>query len=138
MKLEHVNLVVSDINAMLKFYQAAFPYWSIRIEGEGTWYGKARRWVHFGDNDQYIAISDHGEGKNRNLSGHQIGLAHFAYVTNNLNAVIARLKHAGFAISKEGAVNPFRKNIYYIDPAGFEVEFVEYMSDVPSERNNDL
>ncbi|MGB1302289.1 MAG: VOC family protein, partial [Pseudoalteromonas tetraodonis] len=22
--------------------------------------------------------------------------------------------------------------------AGFEVEFVEYMSDVPSERNNDL
>ena len=25
MKLEHVNLVVSDINAMLKFYQAAFP-----------------------------------------------------------------------------------------------------------------
>jgi hypothetical protein len=94
--------------------------------------------VHFGDNEQYIAISDHGEGKNRDLSGHQIGLAHFAYVTNNLNAVIARLKHAGFAISKEGAVNPFRKNIYYIDPAGFEVEFVEYMSDVPSERNNDL
>jgi len=109
MKLEHVNLVVSDINAMLKFYQAAFPYWSIRSEGEGTWYGKARRWVHFGDNDQYIAISDHGEGKNRDLSGHQIGLAHFAYVTNNLNAIIARLKHAGFAISKKGAVNPFRK-----------------------------
>ncbi len=33
MKLEHVNLVVSDINAMLKFYQAAFPYWSIRSGG---------------------------------------------------------------------------------------------------------
>lgn len=108
MKLEHVNLVVSDINAMLKFYQAAFSYWSIR------------------------------SGGNCDLSGHQVGLAHFAYVTNNLNAVIARLKHAGFAISKEGAVNPFRKKFYYIDPAGFEVEFVEYMSDVPSERNNDL
>lgn len=75
---------------------------------------------------------------NCDLSGNQVGLAHFAYVTNNLNAVIARLKHAGFAISKEGAVNPFRKKFYYIHPAGFEVEFVEYMSDVPSERINDL
>lgn len=35
MKLEHVNLVVSDINAMLKFYQAVFPYWSITSGGEG-------------------------------------------------------------------------------------------------------
>jgi catechol 2,3-dioxygenase-like lactoylglutathione lyase family enzyme len=72
------------------------------------------------------------------LAGHQVGLAHFAYVTNNLDAVIQRLKHAGFNIDKEGAENPFRKNVYYLDPAGFEVEFVQYMSDIPSERNNDL
>ncbi|ATC83617.1 VOC family protein [Pseudoalteromonas agarivorans] len=138
MKLEHVHLVVNDINAMLKFYQAAFPYWSIRSEGHNTWYGKPKRWVHFGDDNHYIAISDNGEHKNRDLAGHQVGLAHFAYVTNNLDAVIQRLKHAGFSIDKEGAENPFRKNVYYLDPAGFEVEFVQYLSDIPSERNNDL
>ncbi|MBB1384277.1 MULTISPECIES: VOC family protein [Pseudoalteromonas] len=138
MYLEHVNLVANNIESMLKFYQAVFPNWSIRSEGEGTWYGKPRRWVHFGDDTHYIAISDHGEGENRNLSGHQVGFAHFAYVTNNLDEVIIRLNKAGFVISKDGSDNPFRKNVYFVDPAGFEVEFVEYLSDIPSERNNDL
>ncbi|MEL0646509.1 VOC family protein [Pseudoalteromonas agarivorans] len=138
MYLEHVNLVANDIDSMLEFYQAAFPYWSIRSEGKGDWYGKPRRWVHFGDETHYIAISDHGEGENRYLSGHQVGFAHFAYVTSNINAVVTRLKKAGFNISKNGSANPFRKNVYFIDPAGFEIEFVEYFSDIPSERNNDL
>jgi len=138
MYLEHVNLVASNIDSMLKFYQAAFPYWSIRSEGRGDWHGKPRRWVHFGDDRHYIAISDHGEGENRNLSGHQVGFAHFAYVTNNLDATVQRLQKADFKVAKKGSENPFRKNVYFIDPAGFEIEFVEYLSDIPSERNNDL
>ena len=138
MYLEHVNLVASDIDSMLTFYRAVFPHWSIRSEGRGDWHGKPRRWVHFGDDTHYIAISSHGEGENRNLSGHQIGFAHFAYVTNNLSAVVMRLNKVGFTLSKQGSENPFRKNVYFIDPAGFEVEFVEYLSDIPSKRNNDL
>ncbi|MCG7497422.1 VOC family protein [Vibrio sp. Of7-15] len=134
-KLEHINLVVSDISKMLTFYQAVFPHWRIRDEGQGEWNGKPRNWLHFGDDYQYIAMSDHGEGENRNLDGHQVGLAHFAYVTNNIDAVIERLTQAGFPISKEGAVEPFRKNVYFVDPAGFEIEFVEYLSDDPKERN---
>ncbi|WP_027670963.1 VOC family protein [Rheinheimera baltica] len=135
MYLEHVNLVVSDINAMLKFYRAAFPHWHIRDQGHGEWHGKPRKWLHFGDDYHYIALSDHGEGNNRELAGHSVGFAHFAYVTNNLEAVIKRLEDAGFTIAKPGADEPFRKNIYFVDPAGFEVEFVEYLSDVPAERN---
>ncbi|SEH74586.1 Glyoxalase-like domain-containing protein [Rheinheimera pacifica] len=135
MYLEHVNLVVADIGAMLNFYRAAFPHWHIRDEGQGEWYGKPRKWLHFGDDYHYLALSDHGEGENRDLAGHSVGLAHFAYVTNNLNAVIARLNTAGFAIAKPGADDPYRKNIYFVDPAGFEVEFVEYLSDIPAERN---
>ncbi|MFK3861910.1 VOC family protein [Pseudoalteromonas rhizosphaerae] len=138
MYLEHVNLVVDDVEAMLHFYKAAFPYWSIRSQGEGEWHGKPRKWLHFGDDFQYLALSDHGEQHNRDLTGHQVGLAHFAYVTNNIAAVISRLESAGYSIDKSGAVNPFRKNVYFIDPAGFEIEFVEYLSDIPSERNNDL
>ncbi|MBD1576727.1 MULTISPECIES: VOC family protein [Vibrio] len=138
MYLEHINLVVSDVPAMLNFYQAAFPHWSIRSEGDSDWNGKPRHWLHFGDDDYYIALSDNGVGENRDLSGHQTGLAHFAYVTNNLSATIERLQQAGYSIAKPGADNPFRCNVYFIDPAGFEVEFVEYLSDIPSERNNDL
>ncbi len=138
MYLEHVNLVVDDIDAMLRFYKAAFPHWYVRSKGHSTWHGKPRQWLHFGDDYHYLALSDNGEQQNRDLTGHQVGLAHFAYVTNDIAAVIARLELAGYKIDKSGAENPFRKNVYFIDPAGFEVEFVEYLSDIPTERNNDL
>ncbi|MDN3617599.1 MAG: VOC family protein [Vibrio gallaecicus] len=136
-QLEHVNLVVKDIPEMLKFYQAVFPHWYVRDEGHGEWSGKPRNWLHFGDEYQYLAISDHGEGENRDLSGHQVGLAHFAYVTHDLDGVIARLTEAGFEIYQNGTDSSYRKNIYFLDPAGFEVEFVEYLTDDPKLRNSD-
>ncbi len=135
MKLEHLNLVVSDIPSVLGFYQAAIPHWQVRDSGVSDWYGKRRNWLHFGDDYQYITFNDNGEGENRDLSGHQQGLAHFAFVTNNLGALIIRMTDAGFAIAKDGAEEPYRKNVYYVDPAGFEVEFVEYLSDLPAQRN---
>ena len=134
-QLEHVNLVVTDIEKSLKFYRAAFPHWWVREEGKGEWSGKPRTWVHFGDDYQYLVFGDNGEGENRDLSGHQVGLAHFAFVTSNLDALISRLADAGFPVAKNGADDFHRKNIYFYDPDGFEVEFVEYLSDLPVERN---
>ena len=134
--LEHLNLVVSDLEASQHFYQAAFPHWYVRAKGESTWYGKARRWLHLGDDYQYLALNDDGEGLNRDLTGHQVGLAHFAFVTHNLDALIVRLEQAGYEIDHPGAKEIHRKNVYFIDPNGFEVEFVEYFSDLPRERNS--
>ena len=45
------------------------------------------------------------------------------------------MSNAGFDISHQGPEEPFRRNVYYIDPNGFEVEFLEYCSDLPAERN---
>ena len=134
-QLEHINMVVSDIDAVLKFYRAAFPHWRVRDQGRGEWYGKPRTWLHFGDDYQYLVFSDHGEGENRDLEGHQVGLAHFAFVTHDIDGLMTRLVEAGFSPAKDGAEARFRRNIYYIDPAGFELEFVEYLSDLPAERN---
>ena len=133
--LEHLNLVVSDISAMLEFYRAAFPHWRVRAEGESTWSGKNRKWLHFGDDYQYLTLNDNGTGANRDLAGHQTGLAHFAFVTDNLEAIVERLADAGFSQAKDGAEEPYRKNIYFVDPGGFEVEFVQYLSDDPQQRN---
>jgi predicted enzyme related to lactoylglutathione lyase len=133
--LEHLNLVVDDIPAALKFYEAAFPHWRVRDEGASDWYGKPRKWLHFGDDYQYLTFNDNGEGGNRNLAGHHNGLAHFAFATSDIEALIARLAEAGFNNAKDGADEPYRKNIYFVDPAGFEVEFVEYLSDIPAQRN---
>lgn len=134
--LEHLNLVVQDIPNTLKFYQAAFPHWQVRGGGEASWYGKPRNWLHFGDDYQYLTFNDDGVGDNRDLSGHQVGLAHFAFVTSNLNALVERLKNAGFEIAKDGADSVYRNNAYFVDPSGYEVEFVEYLTDIPQERNH--
>lgn len=133
--LEHINLVVSNIEQALKFYQAAFPHWSIRGGGTNEWNGKSRNWLHFGDDYQYLAFNDNGVDENRDLSGHQIGLAHFAYVTSDIKGVIQRLAQAGFTVDKEGPEDEYRSNVYFIDPSGYEVEFVEYYSDVLAHRN---
>jgi len=135
LNIEHLNLVVRDIPTTLAFYQAAFPHWSIRGGDEGEWHGKHRNWIHFGDDYQYLSFSDHGEGENRDLSGHQTGLSHFAFVTDHIDGIIDRLARAGFATDKKGDDDKYRENVYYIDPDGYEVEFVQYFSDLPSERN---
>ena len=53
-KLEHANLVLTKIEPTLKFLETAFPEWRIRGEGKSDWYGKPRRWLHFGDDDSYV------------------------------------------------------------------------------------
>jgi catechol 2,3-dioxygenase-like lactoylglutathione lyase family enzyme len=135
MQLEHLNLVVNDIDTMIEFYQAAMPHWQVRGSGRSDWYGKQRTWLHFGDDYQYLTFNDNGVEENRDLRGHQVGVAHFAFVTTDLQGIDQRLKDAGFTQRKDGAEDPYRSNVYYIDPAGFEVEFVEYHSDQPGERN---
>ncbi len=135
MHLEHLNLVVIDIERTLAFYQAAFPHWQIRGGGKSHWYGTDRQWIHFGDEHQYLTFNDNGYGENRPLNGNQLGMSHFAYVCNDLDGVISRLIAAGFDVDKEGTLTRFRKNVYFIDPNGFEVEFVQYLSDIPAERN---
>ncbi len=135
MHLEHVNLVVSDLPATLRFYQAAFPHWRIRGGGRNDWYGHPRQWLHFGDDYHYLAFSDHGGGENRDLKGNSVGLAHIAFITSDLDGLITRMEQAGFKPREIVAEDPHRKNAYYLDPDGFEVEFVEYLSDLPDERN---
>jgi catechol 2,3-dioxygenase-like lactoylglutathione lyase family enzyme len=135
MRLEHVNLVVRDIAETLTFYRAAFPHWQVRGGGKGNWYGEPRDWVHFGDDYNYLTFNDSGVGENRDLKSMALGLSHFAFVVDDLDAVVRRLLKAGFEIAIDGGNSPHRKNIYFVDPNGFEVEFVQYLSDIPSERN---
>lgn len=136
-RLEQINLSVADMANTLDFYQAAFPQWQVRAKGKSNWYGIERNWLHFGDDYNYLTFNDAGNGNNRDLKSVQLGLAHFAFEVSNLNRLIDRMSAAGYQASSLGADNSFRNNIYFIDPNGFEVEFVEYLSDIPVERNNE-
>lgn len=135
MRFEHVNLRVADIDQSLRFYRAALPHWQIRGGGSGTSDGEPWRWIHFGDEHCYIAFFDGGTLANRNPDDDTVGLAHFAFETLDLDGLIARLAQAGFKPSNPGADDPHRRNIYFVDNDGFEVEFVQYSSDDPKQRN---
>jgi catechol 2,3-dioxygenase-like lactoylglutathione lyase family enzyme len=134
-RLEHANIVVADIEPTLAFLKAAFPQWRVRGEGRDEWCGKPRRWLHFGDDGFYVTLNDNGEGKQRDLAGHAPGLAHLGFEVSSLDEVIGRLKEAGHEVDHSGPDHPHRRNAYFIDAAGLEFEFVEYLSDRPEERN---
>jgi len=133
--LEHINLVVKNIEKALEFYTMAFPHWKIRGGSKGEWNGKPRNWIHFGDDYHYLAFGDNGVGENRDLKDHQVGLAHFAYVTTNIKELVSRLSLAGFEPSVALDIEENKANVYYLDNDGFEIEFVQYFSDLPKLRN---
>ncbi|MBO6807964.1 VOC family protein [Thalassospira sp.] len=133
--LEHVNLVVKDINATLDFIQTAFPDWKVRGEGEGDWYGQKRKWLHVGTDGQYITLNSGDDAPNRDLTSNNPGLAHLGFSVDDVDGITRRLTEKGYVIGTIGADHPHRKTIYFTDPAGFEFEFIEYFSDDVSERN---
>ncbi|MDC0603109.1 VOC family protein [Aliiglaciecola sp.] len=143
-RIEHLNITVQDMTTTLRFYQAAFPHWSIRQKGSNNWFGQQRNWLHFGDDYTYLTFNDGGTGrildKNKSLDKRDspIGIGHFAFEVTNLDNLKSKMLKAGFEPHDYGAKNPYRKNCYFIDPNGLEMEFVEYASDQPSLRNSDI
>lgn len=134
-RFEHANLVVKEIQPTLDFLLTAFPEWQLRGSGKGRWGGTVRRWVHVGNDDYYITLNDSAEGENRHIGGIQPGLAHLGFVVDDLAGLTERLWQQGYAIDILGMDHPYRKTVYYTDPAGFQFEFLEYCSDRPEERN---
>ena len=107
----------------------------MRGQGESEWYCKNRNWLHVGTDDYYITLNDEAEGENRNLRGYSPGLSHIGFCVEDVEELSERLQAASYEIATIGADHPFRKTIYFIDPEGFEFEFIEYLSEVPSEKN---
>ena len=134
MHLEHLNLNVNSIENTLDFYRAAFPHWRIRDSGEEE--VENSKWVHFGDDLQFLTFNQNGGGDVTLKKDIDHGFGHMGYVVTALDALVIRLKDAGFDGHHYGAQNPYRKNMYFYDPNGLEVEFVEYSSDIPVERNS--
>ena len=139
-RLEHVNLVVKDIDANAQFLMAAFPNWRLRGEGGGEWAGVPRRWAHIGDDANYVTLNEFklpkaARGRHRDLQSSEPGLAHLGFEVSDLDAVVRRLKAAGHEPHHQGETHPHRRNLYYVTGEGLEFEFVEYFSAIPAEKN---
>ncbi|MFT5755840.1 MAG: catechol 2,3-dioxygenase-like lactoylglutathione lyase family enzyme [Alteromonadaceae bacterium] len=138
-RFEHVNLVMKNIQPTLAFLQTAFPKWRVRGEGDMAWGSgeqtSSRHWLHFGDDDFYITLNDSAVGDIRDSKSICAGVAHIGFVVDDLQALIERLAIKGFSIDITGREHPYRKTVYYNDPAGFQFEFLQYLSDIPTEKN---
>ena len=134
-RLEHANLCVQDVDAVIAFLRTAFPEFAIRadrIDSDGS------RWVHVGTDDTYIALTLAETVPDQPWKPYSgvPGVNHLGYVVDDVDALRARMLAAGYEESTVPNVHPARKRVYFLDPEGNDWEFVQYYTDDPAERND--
>ncbi|MGF1911392.1 VOC family protein [Vibrio kasasachensis] len=134
---EHANISVVNPQNTIKLILAALPDWQVRGKGEyENGRGEQIQWFHVGDETFYLAIDSQGKGHMPYWTERFTGLNHLGFAVENLGETVERLQQAGFELDHWGAEHPHRKNVYYMDEHGIQVEFVEYFSQVAEERND--
>ncbi|GJM14109.1 MAG: glyoxalase [Pseudohongiella sp.] len=127
--LEHIHLSVASIAVTERFLKLALPEYSRRGGGMDPEYGA---WLHIGSESNYIALTEVKE-----IDPIE-GLRHIGLVVSDLDALMNRLQAAGIEPSDDSAVNghAHRRRVYYCDDNGVHWEFVEYLTEDPSLRND--
>lgn len=123
MKLEHVNITVPDPKASAAQLCELFG-WHIRWQGEAKDNGFS---VHVGDDDSYLALYS----PNRTLEpmgnhyAQVAGLNHVGVVVDDIDAVEARVKEAGYVPHNHADYEPGLR-FYFDGPDDIEFEVVSY------------
>lgn len=134
--LEHLNLTVVDIDRTIRFLRTAMPEFEVRGTGADNG-GTLKRWVHLGTETSYVAIEDRGaQGPGPHEAYVHPGVNHIGFVVEDADEVAERLRSAGYREKKSVMTHPHRKRIYFLDEDGIEYEFIQYLSEKLSERND--
>ncbi len=130
--LEHFNITVNDIQEAIKFFQTAFPHFRIRGGGHHI-----REWVHLGDDHTYIAINQADQDDLEVQKNYdKIGVNHLGFVVGNVTEIAKNLLANGYKRDYPKQVEEFRIRDYFADDDGNQYEFVQYLSEVPEEKNS--
>ncbi len=134
MRMEHANLCVRDVDAMVRFLQTAFPEFRVRGLGKNK---KGEEWMHFGNDETYIALSPATTELDRPLrpKAGSPGVSQLAYEVDDVDALHERLTAEGYRESAVSDGHPQRRRVYFSDPEGNDWEFIQYFSEDPAERN---
>ena len=134
-RLEHANLCVRDVDAMIRFLQTAFPEFRVRRDQTDA---DGRRWVHVGTDSVYLALNPARQQPERTWTPYEgyPGVNHLGFEVDDAAALRERMRAAGYADSTVPNAHPHRARVYFHDPEGNDWEFVEYHSDDPAERND--
>ena len=133
--VEHSNICVENPEKTIQFLLTAIPSWSIRGQGDMDWFGQTVQWFHVGDQNSYIAVQSGGTGSSKSWEELWVGVKHIGIVVKCMDTVVQNLESAGFEVDHYGGNHPFRKNVYFLESHGIQFEFIEYISEIYSERN---
>lgn len=130
--LEHANITVNNMDNAVHFFKTAFPHFEKRGGGESN----GRKWIHFGDPTTYVALNTTGDDKHIEKDYESSGINHLGFVVADVEKIANRLSEAGYKRSYPTQIEQFRIREYFYDADGNEYEFVEYLSEIESERNS--
>lgn len=133
-RLEHANITVADVDAMISFLKCVEPSYEV-LHDSGT--QGAYRWVHLGKHSSYFALEEPHETPAR--PSHRtryadFGINHIGLVVEDVTAIASRLTAAGYVEGHKAEVHPARIRRYFEDPCGGEWEFVQYLAEAPDAR----
>jgi catechol 2,3-dioxygenase-like lactoylglutathione lyase family enzyme len=134
-RLEHANLTVRDIDAMIHFLMVSFPEFRVRHDAMDT---DGTRWAHVGTNETYVALQSATQTPAQPWAPYSgtPGVNHLAYEVDDVDALYQRLRKAGYIESTVPNNHPYRKRIYFNDPEGNDWEFIQYLTDEPARRHD--
>ena len=134
-RIEHANLAVRDVDAMIAFVRHAFPEWEVRGEGKSLLGG---RWVHLGGDATYIAFQTATREPEEVWVpyGGRPGTNHLGFEVDDVSGLRKRLLEQGYTETTFPNDHPHRERVYFHDPEGNDWEFVEYRTDDPTLRND--
>ena len=123
MRLEHVNVTVTDPKAMAGILEHLFD-WKVRWEGEALNKGYT---VHVGDDEAYLALYNPNKAltTNDNSYGLVSGLNHIGVVVPDIKAIEDRVLKAGYEPHSHANYEPGER-FYFDGPEGIEFEVVSY------------
>lgn len=130
--LEHANITVNNLDNTILFFQTAFD--DFKVRGGGT--NEGRKWIHLGNESTYIALNEAATAVTTEKSYSKSGINHIGFVVNDVDSLAIRLLEAGYSRDYPKQVERFRIRDYFADADGNQFEFVQYLSDVISERNS--
>ncbi len=126
MRLEHVNLTVTDLDRSVAFYRDILDF-EVRWSGENE---LGMRQVHIGTDDYYLALFEgrNGQGDPPADDYYERGFNHFGLLVGpddgRFEEIRDRVAERDIAISAN-EIPPGRR-FYFHDPDGCEIEVAEY------------
>jgi glyoxylase I family protein len=147
--VDHINLVVSDLERSVQFYTTLLGFREIRrAHLEGEWIEAIVGLKGIRANVAYLLAPDgeprlellcyespRGESIPENSLANTIGLRHIAFRVKNINAMAKRLEEAGVKVFHDPVAVPtgvvtheagHKILCYFLDPDGILLELAEY------------